>query len=195
MPDSPREAKHAADIPILDDRGSLLALYSEYNQISRFIVDKIWINARFFTTITSALLTVAIAALVKVALDSPAKVAAPKACILLSLLPIMVVVLSWIGIRNLRREYERFLGWVTVRAKIQERLGLAQEISSDLFPEDKHLLLDRYVHKQHASSESFIAAALKSRHSLYFYFRVLQYAYIAMALLLFVLMLSLACCL
>ena len=76
--------------PILDDRESLLKLYSEYSQTSRFIVDKIWTNARFFTTLTSALITVSIGALVKVVLDEPVNPQASTACLLLALLPVIV---------------------------------------------------------------------------------------------------------
>lgn len=178
---------------ILQDRESLLALYSEYNQISRFIVDKIWTNARFFTTITSALLTLSITAFVMIVLDDPKEPAAPKVCLFLSLLPLIVIILSWIGVRNLRREYERFLSWVTVRSKIQEKLGLYQEVSSDIFPEDKYLLPERYVKNLHTKSKDFIDSALKSRSSLYFHFRILQYTYIAVALLLIIVMLCLSC--
>ena len=180
-------------VSILQDRESLLALYSEYNQISRFIVDKIWTNARFFTTLTSALLTLSITAFVMIVLGDPKEPAAQKACLFLSLLPLIVIILSWIGIRNLRREYERFLSWVTVRSKIQEKLGLYQEFSFNIFPEDKYLLPDRYVKNRHAKSKDFIDSNLKSGHSLYFYFRILQYTYIAMALLLIIVMLCFSC--
>jgi len=180
------------EIPLLQDRTTLLALYSEYNQNSRFIVDKIWTNARFFTTITSAMLTVTVAALVKVVLDGAAEPQAPKALLFLSLLPTIVIILSWIGIRNLRREYERFLNWVTVRSKIQEKIGLYQEISSCIFPEDRYFLPKRFVENPHTSSEEFIAFALKSRSSLYFHFKVLQCTYSAMALVLVTVLLYLS---
>lgn len=192
MDDTTDKKIDAGEIPLLHDRQSLLALYLEYNQVSRFIVDKIWTNARFFTTITSALLTVTVAALIKVVLDDATKPQVSTACLFLSLLPFMVIILSWIGIRNLRREYERFLNWVTVRSKIQEKIGLYQEVSSCIFPEDRYLLPKGYVENPHESSEAFITSALKSRSSLYFYFRMLQYTYSTMAFLLVVVMLFLS---
>lgn len=193
MDDTKDKKIDADEISLLNDQQSLLALYLEYNQVSRFIVDKIWTNARFFTTITSALLTVTVAALVKVVLDEAAKPHVSTACLFLSLLPLMVIILSWIGVNNLHREYERFLNWVTVRPKIQEKMGLYQEISSCIFLEDRYILPKRYVENPHESSEAFITSALKSRSSLYFYFKMLQYTYSTMAFVLIVVMLFLTC--
>ena len=44
--------------------------------------------------------------------------------ILLAIVPIMVIAISLIGIFNLRRKYCRFLDWVTISDKLQEKLGL-----------------------------------------------------------------------
>jgi hypothetical protein len=176
---------------VLNDRESLLSLYSIYSETSRFIVDKIWTNARFFTTLTSALIAFSVTVVVKVVLDEPNNAKVSSAYLFLLLLPIMVIIISYIGIKNLYREYHRFLDWVTVRTKLQERLGLCDEIKSQIYQEDKYLLPKRYVENSHMNSEVFIQSALKSRNSLYYYFKVLHFSYIAMALVLAAVMLYL----
>ncbi len=182
-----QEYQHSDALPsasALNDTNALLALYSESAKSIQFVVDKIWSNAKFFTTLTSTLLTLTIGALAKGWLDGPQKGQDSRAYLLLLILPVMVILIGRIGTLNLEREYRRFLDWVSVRAKIQERLGLCNEISSKLFPDDKYLLPSRFVTSAHRSSEAFVASGLKTKDSLCYHFRQLHYTYSALALLL-----------
>ncbi|NJN70532.1 MAG: hypothetical protein HC801_09820 [Nitrospira sp.] len=63
---------HESPFSILEDLGALQSFSSEISSNLRFIVDKVWENARFFTTLSSALLTFSAAALAKGWLDKPA---------------------------------------------------------------------------------------------------------------------------
>ncbi len=55
------------------------------------------------------------------------------------LIPLIVIVLSFVGIKNLEREYSRFLEWIAVIEKLREKLGLYQEINIKKSPDDKYL--------------------------------------------------------
>lgn len=180
---------HESSLSILNDRGALQWFYSEVSSNLRFIVDKVWENAKFFTTLTSALLTFSAAALAKGWLDKSRVNQDPVGYLLLAVVPLLVIMIAFIGTRNLYREYRRFLDWMTVMAKIQERLGLHEEIETRIYPEDSCLLPKHFVKHSHLTSESFVNEALAAKGSLYYYFRLLHITYAAVALLLMALML------
>ncbi len=169
---------------ILADRQSLLAIYAETNDSTRFVVDKIWTNARFFTTLTSALLTLSAVAFGKGLLDAPQNKQDATAYLFLAILPALVLGISYIGTKNLEREYRRFLLWTSVRAKLQELLGLCQEATFKIFPDDRYLFPVHFVESRHASSGEFISASLGAKGSLYHYFKLLHFVYALVALLL-----------
>ena len=175
-------------VRVLDDKDSLLKLYSEFAKSAQYVVDKIWTNARFFTTLTSALLTFSIAALAKSWLEAPNKTENSTAYFFLILLPILIIIISYIGIKNLYREYRRFLDWITARAKIQERLGLCEEIESKIYPEDRYILPLRFIKNSYNSSEEFVNKTLKKKHTLCFYFKILHISYAVIAIIISIFM-------
>ncbi|QTA80569.1 Uncharacterized protein dnl_28760 [Desulfonema limicola] len=91
--------------------------------------------------------------------------------------------LSFIGIKNLEREYSRFLEWIAVIEKLREILGLYQEININKFPDDKYLLPKRFIESKFSSSEKFISYGLKKKGTLLYYFKALHYTYIILSIL------------
>ena len=134
---------------ILEDRNTLLSLYLEMGINARFVVDKLWTNARFFTTVTSALMTISIAAVVSLKKSDSECLYGDGLSLLLVILPSMVIVIAFIGIMNLRREYCRFLDWVIIADKLQEKLGLYDETIFRKYPKDKYLLPSRFVTRRY----------------------------------------------
>lgn len=45
---------------IFDDRSELLAIYPNLESNAKFVIDKIWSNSSFFTTITTALIALSV---------------------------------------------------------------------------------------------------------------------------------------
>ena len=88
-------------------------------------------------TITSALMTVSVAGIVTVSKEFYQCIFPDGISVLLAIIPIMIIAISLIGMLNLRREYCRFLDWVTISDKLQEKIGLYQETSFKKYPEDR----------------------------------------------------------
>ncbi|MCH8125900.1 hypothetical protein IIC38_08065 [candidate division KSB1 bacterium] len=101
--------KKKEDADILSDKSGLLLIYIEVNKNARYVVDKIWTNARFFTTIISGMLTATGAGIVAMLRVEPINFGELIARNLLIIIPGMVIVIAIIGVRNLAREYSRFL--------------------------------------------------------------------------------------
>ena len=149
---------------------------------AKFVVDKMWTNVRFFTTITSALLTISVALYGSVDLQSLIHLNVHLRSVFFAVIPMLVVMISFIGVNNLRREYRRFLEWVVVVNKLEELLGLNEEIQTINYPGDKYLLPKHFIEKQYDISENFVAEALKRRGTLFYYFKLLHTAYIFISL-------------
>ena len=171
---------------IFEDRDILMSLYLEMGLNARFVADKIWTNARFFTTITSALMTISIAAVVSLLKEQPEQLQGLAIAFLLAILPVMVIVIAIIGIKNLRREYSRFLDWVVIADKLQEKLGLYEQTAFKKYPKDKYLLPLRFVTQKVSNTENFIQTELQKKGSLLFYFKCLHPVYILLAVIMIV---------
>jgi hypothetical protein len=169
--------------PILKDKEMLLILYKEASEKDKFSVTNVWNNARFFTTITSALITISIAFIRTSDKLNSGDNLSIGILISLILIPIIVIVLSFIGIKNLEREYSRFLEWIAVIEKLREILGLYQEIDINKFPDDKYLLPRRFIESSFSSSEEFINYGLSKKGTLLYYFKALHYTYIILSIL------------
>lgn len=180
MPDNKNNSINSTQ-EIFKDRDALMSLYLEMGLNARFVVDKIWTNARFFTTITSALMTISIAAVVSLLKENPEQLQGLLIAFLLAILPVMVIVIAIIGIKNLRREYSRFLDWVVIADKLQEKLGLYEQTVFKKYPQDKYLLPLRFVSQKHTNTEHFIQTELQKKGSLLFYFKCLHRVYILLA--------------
>ena len=172
------------DNSIFNSRSDLLALHSSFEANAKFVIDKIWSNASFFTTITSALIALSVTlsntkdSLCLNGLNTNIKSS------ILSIIPIMVIAISVIGIRNLRREYVRFLEWVTSIIKLQELIGINDKYTFSKFKNDNYLLCDLESEHNYNSSSEFIAHSLKRKNSLYHYFKILHMIYIVISILL-----------
>jgi hypothetical protein len=167
---------------IMSNNEKLLPLYFEVTNNARFVVDKIWASAKFFTTISSALLTAAIATLYTIFRDNQLNTLNYVVGILLTFLPIMVIIISSIGIKNLTREYKKFLDWVIVLDKLEEKLGLYEETQFNNYPGDKYLLPERFIKSSFNSSKEFIVLSLQKKGTLRYYFKILHSTYIVLAL-------------
>ena len=171
------------ELSILEKPELLLAFYTDMESNAKFVVDKMWTNVRFFTTITSALLTISIALYGSAKLQALINLGTHLKSAVFAIIPLLVVVISFIGIKNLRREYIRFLEWVVVVNKLEELLGLNEEIRTNIYPRDKYLFPKHFIEKQYESSEKFISESLKRKRTLFYYFKLLHIAYIVISLL------------
>ena len=142
--------KKKEDADILSDKSGLLLIYIEVNKNARYVVDKIWTNARFFTTIISGMLTATGAGIVAMLRVEPINFGELIARNLLIIIPGMVIVIAIIGVRNLAREYSRFLEWVVVLNKLQYKLGLYKEMEWQQYTTDKYLLPKQFIAKSHS---------------------------------------------
>jgi len=169
-------------INILSSPEHLLTLYTEVSSNAKYVVERIWANARFFSTATSALLAVTVASIASIETAGMQAMKNPAITALLCLLPAMVVAMSMIGVCNLRREYKRFLDWVTVIDKLQEKLGLYKRTQFRKYTHDKYLLPERFAESSVQSARQFVENALQRRGSLYYYFRLLHIIYAGLGL-------------
>jgi hypothetical protein len=170
-------------LSILEKPELLLAFHTNMESNAKFVVDKMWTNVRFFTTITSALLTISIALYGSAKLQALINLGTHLNSAVFAIIPLLVVVVSFIGIKNLRREYIRFLEWVVVANKLEELLGLNEELRTNIYPQDKYLLPKHFIEKQYESSEKFISESLKRKGTLFYHFKLLHIAYIVISLL------------
>jgi len=161
----------------------LLSFHSNTESNAKFVVDKMWTNIRFFTTITSALLTITIALYGSDKIENIVNLSVHVKSVIFEIIPLLVVVISFIGIKNLRREYLRFLEWVVVIKKLEELLGLTEEIQTKIYPGDKYLLPKKFIEKQYESSDEFISESLNRKGTLFYYFKLLHIAYIVISLI------------
>lgn len=178
-------SKKASNISlsILENPELLLSFLINTESNAKFVVDKMWTNVRFFTTITSALLTISVAFYGSADFQSLIHLNVYLKSALLAVIPMLVVMISCIGVNNLRREYRRFLEWVVVVNKLEELLGLNEEMRTVTYPGDKYLLPKHFIEKQFEFSEESVTEALKRRGTLFYYFRLLHIAYILISLL------------
>ena len=170
-------------LSILGKPELLLSFHANTESNAKFVVDKMWTNIRFFTTITSALLTISIALYGSDKLQNFINLGTHVKFAVFAIIPLLVVVISFIGIKNLRREYLRFLEWVVVINKLEELLGLNEEIRTNIYPRDKYLLPKHFIEKQYESSDEFISESLNRKGTLFHYFKLLHIAYIVISLL------------
>ena len=171
------------ELSILEKPELLLAFHTNMESNAKFVVDKMWTNVRFFTTITSALLTISIALYGSAKLQALINLGTHLKSAVFAIIPVLVVIISFIGIKNLRREYIRFLEWVVVVNKLEELLGLNEEVRTKIYPEDKYLLPKHFIEKHYDSSEKFISESLNRKGTLFYYFKLLHIAYIVISFL------------
>lgn len=176
-----RERNIAFPGSILENEEKLLFLYREASDKEKFAISNVWNNVKFFTTISSALLTASIAVF-KVIRNPPALGGSDvQSLFLLVVLPIMVVLISLIGIKNLEREYSRFLECIAVIEKLREKLGLYEEVAFRKFPRDRYFIPERFFETPFYSSEEFIRHGLTQKGTLFFYFKVLHFTYVLLS--------------
>ena len=168
---------------ILKNPELLLSYHINTESNLKFVVDKIWTNVRFFTTITSVLLTISITLYGSNKLQALINLNTHLETAVFAIIPVLVVIISFIGIKNLRREYIRFLEWVVVVNKLEELLGLNEEVRTKIYPEDKYLLPKHFIEKHYVSSERFISESLNRKGTLFYYFKLLHIAYIVISFL------------
>ena len=171
----------------LSEPQNVFSLLQEIAKNARLSIDKIWENAKFFTTITSAIVTISIAGLASAIKDKPELLNNIFIIILFSVLQIILIIISNIGIKNLRREYKNFLEWVITTQKLYELLGLGQELKFKMFPNDKYLLPDRFIDGKHNDSNEFIETNINRKGTLLYYFKLLHRCYIGIGILLIIL--------
>ena len=168
---------------IFDNRDALMQLRASLESNAKFVVDKIWANVKFFTTITSALLTTSLALYGSEHLIKLSGLDQNLRSLVFAFIPVIVIMISFIGIKNLRREYRRFLEWIAAIQKIQELMGLHVELKTKIFPEDKYLFPKQFLDMSYKDSIEFVESGLKKKDTLYRYFKILHGSYIVIAVI------------
>jgi hypothetical protein len=170
------------------DKDTLLALFKETNTNVKWIVDKMWNSVNFFTTLSSALISLTVLAAAATIREQLTMIW--PFFLLLGVLPLTIISLSLVGIANLRREYSRFLDYVVLQAKLQEKIGLNAEMDFRIFPKDKFLLPERFSKHPFSSSDDFHQAMMRKRSSILYYFTFLHWIYIALSFIVISMMVS-----
>ena len=176
---------------IFGDKDTLLILYGQVSENARYVVDKIWTNVRFFATLTSALITLTVMIMISMMKGQVGIIPAPIRLVLI-FIPLINIALSILGIKNLAREYKRFLDWIAALSKIQEKLGLYERTRFRTFQKDKYILPERFSQHAYSSTEDFIEAMMKSKSSIYYYFKILHWIYVTISVFLAIVILILA---
>lgn len=167
----------------------LMELYGNFESNAKFVVDRIWESVKFFTTITSALLTISIGIYGSEKIQNSLNIDPNLKSLVFAAIPCIVIMISYIGIMNLKREYKRFLEWIVVIQKTEETLGLHKEFQTKIFSQDKYLLPDHFVNIRYNQSEAFIENGLKKKDSLYYNFKMLHIAFIVISIIISILIL------
>ena len=175
-------------IKILEDKEYATQLYIRSVENTQFLIQRVWDSAKFFTTLTSALITANIA--LYSLLGGHGEVGSITECdnqmlssCFLCAIPIIVVAVSIIGIANLRREYSNFLDCMIIVDKLQSHFGLYQKFENKKYLNDKYLFPQRISAKTYTCSEDFKKFNSKRKNTLYFYFKCLHIVYILIAIL------------
>jgi len=153
--------------PIFEDRDSLIKIWSVERRSRDFMASLMWENVKTFSTLISALITADIFFLRFLLEDMGSSFQQHLVSVkfLSLILPTLIMAMSILGERELRREYVRLLESIVHLAKIENLLGLEQklpDIDGRVFPGDKYLfqrwVTDRMKFK---TSEDFIKSRLK----------------------------------
>lgn len=177
------QSKDTVTFSVLENADRLMQLYSGFESNAKFVVDRIWANVKFFTTIASALLTISIGLYGSENIQKAINIDPNLKSLVFAIIPIIVIMISVIGMKNLKREYMRFLEWIVVIQKTQETLGLHNKMYTKIFAEDKYLLPERIISSKHNNSDDFIESGLKKKNSLYYYFNILHRAYVVISII------------
>jgi hypothetical protein len=157
--------KVAKEKPIFEDRQTLLDIWKTRSNDMKFYQDAMWKSVQYFFVLISALIS---ANLVGIGTIVGLKTFQTQFYLLVTFLiiPILVIILSFIGIAILRRRFSRFLELVAHLGKIEGLLGLSVDISERLqklsaFQKDNYLF-QRYVksRNRYASEKEFIESEL-----------------------------------
>lgn len=175
---------------IFENTDRLMQLYCNYESNAKFVVDKMWANVKFFTTITSALLTTSVALYGSKSIQNTINIDPNIKSLVFAVIPIIVIMISVIGMKNLKREYKRFLEWIVVIQKIHDMLGLHEEVQAKIYPGDKSLFPEHFENRNYNTSEQFVEDRLKKKGSLFHYFNMLHRAYVIIALIITALILA-----
>ena len=177
------------NISVFNSIESLMQFFNDVEGNAKFVVDKIWASVKFFTTITSVLLTTSVALYGSDNLQKMLGLNPNLKSLILAVIPIIVIMISMIGMKNLKREYRRFLEWVVVINKLQELLGLHEEVRTNLYSKDRYILPEHFVLKDYGSSEDFVNSGLRKKGTLYYYFNILHRSYVIIAIIITLLIL------
>jgi len=178
-----RMPDNSEKLSILGDKEILFSMFTEITTNARYSVDKIWENTKFFMALSSALLTTTIALFGVFTKLSNVNIFGLDITLVLTLIPLSIILVSMIGMFNLKREYRTHLERIVIMGKLQEMLGLHEEVESSNYLNDKYLLPSRFIEDKFSSSEEFIELGIKRKGSLYSYFKALHWIYIMLSLI------------
>ncbi|MCK5020288.1 MAG: hypothetical protein KAS32_24830 [Candidatus Peribacteraceae bacterium] len=185
-----RDKKQTTSVnPVKDNPEMLLQILNGVDSNAKFVIDKMWANVKFFTTITTALLTTSIALYGSKNIQGIIDINSDLKRIIFAFIPIIVIFISIIGMKNLKREYKRFLEWVAVRQKLHDLLRLDIKISTSIYPNDKYLFPDFFLKNDFDSSDDFVQNGLDRKGSLFYYFNILHKFFIGIAIIITLLIL------
>jgi hypothetical protein len=165
----------------LNSNDNVFSMLVQVEQNAKFVIGKVWESVRFIATLNTAIFTAVIALIGAFGSKVMSGNTTPYILLFIAILPMMVILFSYIGINNLKREYRRFLEWVVIIDKLQEKLGFYSIDKSAKYPNDNYLIPERFVSNAYSCSSDFVESELKKRGNLYYHFKLLHKVFISLA--------------
>lgn len=146
------------DIPYLD-------LYKEKEKNRRDYNRVEWETLKFFTTVFTALLTVTFIVIGYSITNSNSENLLMKELWVFCFIPLSMLIISFLGLVNFKRECARNYETIATLAKIEKKLGFHARIDvvDRLFPDDKYILPNRFVEENKGikSTDDFVEKMFK----------------------------------
>lgn len=128
----------------LSEKELLMMLREDINNHQKQHVDLVWNSAKFNITVLSALLSILIAIFVLgfKEYSNFNDIAKILFNLIIILIPLFLIIFTYVGLWNFKRQYEHILEHVVIQAKIDDELGLIQESyrkQHRIFKDDKYI--------------------------------------------------------
>jgi hypothetical protein len=153
---------------IFDDRESILEVWKDERRSRDKSADLMWENLKLFSLLIPAVITVDTFFL-GFMFDNPSHDFIYGLALLSSVLPGLVIALSWCGSRDLKRRWERTLESIAYINKLEGLLGLREEIPKDkrVFENDRHLFERHFQETKDIKTESEFKAKKMYTNNMY----------------------------
>jgi hypothetical protein len=172
----------------------LLKLFEEYDEDRRDFSDREWETIKFFTTVFAALLTATIA-IIKLLFQNY------EGLWMFIPLPFFMFVISYIGLRNFKRECARLFERVATLMKIEEKIGFHDKRNNRrrlVLKCDEYYLSKSFIEigKKYDNTKEFVDEMIKNppegRYgNTYKIFKILFIAYMGISIFMIIIMILL----